>query len=258
MQQSSVEFSIILPAFNEAPAVLQVLRSHHEVLARLYRSFEILVIDDASTDDTAKLVEVCKSELPSVRMHRNERNLGQAGSLKVGFRLAQGEVVMHNAFDLPFSPDDIRLVKEACDTGADVVVVERTSRGAYGLTRRVISHANVVLLRALFMCPVRDYNFVQAYRRSVLASIEARSTAAGSVTPELIVRARRAGFRVETIAATYHGRRLGRSTVNAKTVVASLAQTLALFRLLRAAPPDVRKATQLEARETSDRVQARP
>jgi glycosyltransferase involved in cell wall biosynthesis len=233
--KSRPEFTIVLPAFNEANVVARVVDAHHAALAKLFRSFEILVIDDASTDSTYEAALAVAKRFEEVHVHRNAQNIGQAASLRIGFKLARGEIVMHNAFDLPFAPDDFALVKDAVHAGADVVVVERQSRAAYGIVRKVVSHGNVLLLRALFRCPIHDYNFVQAYRRSVVETVEAITTAAGSVTPEMIVRASRAGFRVVRVSATYHGRRVGRSTVGVRTVLTSLAQTFGLFLAVRGA-----------------------
>jgi glycosyltransferase involved in cell wall biosynthesis len=241
-QAIAPEISVVLPGFNESATVAEAVEAHHRELKKVFRSFEIVVIDDASTDDTLAKAHAVGRRFPEVRVHANERNLGQAASLRVGFRIARGAAVLHNAFDMPFAPSDIHIVKRALDNGADVVVVERASREAYGIGRKIISNANVLLLRALFRCAVRDYNFVQAYRRSVVDTIEPVSTATGSVTPELIVRATRAGFNVVAVPAPYHTRRVGRSTVGLKEITSSLVQTVGLSLVFRrSADADRRK-----------------
>jgi hypothetical protein len=95
------------------------------------------------------------------RQHRdhNKENLGQAVTLKKGFEMAKGEIVMHNAFDLPFNPWDIDKIKGAMSDDTDLVVVERQDRRSYSPYRKVISVTNVMILKSLFRCPFRDYNF---------------------------------------------------------------------------------------------------
>ena len=68
---------------------------------------------------------------PEVRVYHNEKNLGQGESLKKGFQLAEGEIVMHNGFDLPFDPMELDKIKEIMSDNTDVVVVEREDRKAY-------------------------------------------------------------------------------------------------------------------------------
>jgi glycosyltransferase involved in cell wall biosynthesis len=245
----TVELTLLLPVYNEALVVAEVVEAHHEALSRVFRSFEIIVIDDGSNDSTSAAARAVAERFTTVRVHRNERNIGQGASLLVGFRLARGEAVLHNAVDVPFAPSEVSIVKRALDEGADVVVVERATRRAYGMFRRVVSVANVLLLRTLFRAPVRDYNFVQAFRRNVLDGVPVTSTAVGTVTPEIIIRAHKSGYKVVTVRAEYHARRVGRSSIRLHHITSSLQQTLALFFSLRRT--DLRAATsRAEVRRT--------
>ncbi len=111
----------------------------------------------------------------------------------------------------------------------DVVVVEREDRKAYSFCRKVISLANVLLLKLLFRCPFGDYNFVQAYRRHVLEVISAKTKAVGSVIPEFIVRSCRANFSVKSINLPYHERKTGKSSIGMKQVFGALLDTMKLW-----------------------------
>jgi hypothetical protein len=113
------------------------------------------------------------------------------------------------------------------------VVVERNDRTSYGLVRKAVSWVNLLLVRLLFRSPCRDHNFIQFYRREIIEAVPVRSTGVSTVTLEFIVRASRQGFRVVRMAADYHQRRAGRSTVTARKVFHALVQTLRLWLLLR-------------------------
>ena len=166
---------------------------------------------------------------PEVVVHHNRENLGQAVSLKKGFEMAQGEIVMHNAFDLPFNPWDIDKIKAAMSDDTDLVVVERQDRKSYSPYRKMLSVTNVIILKSLFRCPFGDYNFVQAYRHKVLKAIPLRTKAVSSVTPELIIRSYRANFSVKSIKLPYYQRKTGKSSIRAKHVADSLINTMKLW-----------------------------
>jgi len=228
-----IEFSLILPGYNEEEAVVTSVQKCHEALAKNFTSFELILINDCSRDRTAKKMEEVAVSYPEVRVYHNENNLGQGESLKKGFQLAEGEIIMHNGFDLPFDPVDLDKIKKIMSHNTDVVVVEREDRKAYSVCRKVISLANVLLLKLLFRCPFGDYNFVQAYRRHVLEFISAKTKAVGSVIPEYIIRSYRANFSVKSIKLSYHERKTGKSSIGMKQVFGASLDTMKLWWWLR-------------------------
>ena len=227
------EFSLILPGYNEEEAVVNSVQKCHAALAKNFSSFELILINDCSKDGTAKKMEEAAMSYPEVRVFHNENNLGQGESLKKGFKLAEGEIVMHNGFDLPFDPMDLDKIKKIMSHNTDVIVVEREDRKAYSFCRKVISVANVLLLKFLFRCPFGDYNFVQAYRRHVLEIISAKTKAVGSVIPEFIIRSYRANFSVKSIKLPYHERKTGKSSIGIKQVFGASLDTMKLWWWLR-------------------------
>ena len=226
--------SIVLPAYNEQDALRDAIERYLAGLEACgIESFELLVVDDGSTDATGRLADELAGSDPRIRVVHQERNLGQAAAILTGFRHARGAIVTHNGIDLPFAPRDTARAMAPFGEGADVVVVERATRGSYGLARRVISRANVLLVRLLFRSPFRDHNFVQFYRREVVESIQPRSRGVSTVTPELILRARRRGYRVVAVPADYHRRRRGASSIGVREVLHAAVETLRLRWLMR-------------------------
>jgi len=135
--------------------------------------------------------------------------------------------------DLPLAPEDTSLLLDALRSGADIVVVERRNREAYGVIRKLISWSNVALVRLLLRSPFLDHNFVQAYRRSALERLPVESAGVSTVTAELISKGVAAGYKVVSVPATYHARRAGRSSVTVRRIVRSILELLRLRAILR-------------------------
>jgi len=233
--------SIVLPGYNEVDALEWAVDRYLEALARCgVGDFEIILVDDGSTDGTGPLADRIARKHRRVRVLHNERNVGQSASLLRGFGLARGRILTWNGVDIPFQPEDMAKVLPWFDGPVDVVVVQRSSRQAYGIVRKIISWSNVLLLRLLFASPFRDHNFVQFFRREVIESIEVRSAGVSTVTAELIIRAKRQGYRVVAVDAEYHQRTAGKSTITLGKTVHAFLETMRLWWLMqtggRAAP----------------------
>lgn len=240
------ELSVILPCYNERAALADAIAVYcRELTAAGVEDFELVVVNDASTDGTGELAEELARSEPRLRVFHHERNQGQSGGILTGFRAARGRVLTHNGIDLPFHPRDAARMLALVRDGADVVVVERANRQAYSLVRKVVSWTNVLLLRLLFGSPFRDHNFVQFYRREVIESLPVVSRGVSTVTAELLFRARRAGYRVEACPAEYHARTVGVSTVTPAKVLHAVTETFRLRWLMWVGPSAARQAAAL-------------
>ena len=229
----AVQLSVILPAFNEGPAVVEAVERHAACLSKLGISYEIVIVNDGSSDNTLEVGEQAAKRYRGVRVLTNPKNRGQAASVLRGFAESHGTAVMHNGVDMPFDPGDIEHVWNEIGQGADVVVVERRNREAYGWFRKVTSWCNIVLVKLLFKSPFMDHNFIQAYGRQVIDSIVVESAGVSTVTPELILKALRLGYRVRSLRADYLPRRRGQSTITAKKIVRTMMELLKLYLIMR-------------------------
>ncbi|MGA2034853.1 MAG: glycosyltransferase family 2 protein [Thermoguttaceae bacterium] len=225
---SLVEVSVILPAYNEGKAVDAAIARYVPVLEACCADFELIVIDDGSTDNTLAVAQQAADRDRRVRVLYNERNLGQGASVLRGFGESRGEIVTHNGIDLSFAPESTPEILRRIREGADVVVVERTDRQAYAPVRKLISWCNILLVKVLFRSPFWDHNFAQFFRRSVLQAIAAETRGVSTVSTELILKSVAAGFRVQRISAPYERRATGKSTMTLRKIVHT---TKELFRL---------------------------
>jgi glycosyltransferase involved in cell wall biosynthesis len=230
----AISLSVVMPAYNEEGNIEKTLPRAAASLRRQVGAFEILLIDDCSKDRTAAIADEIAREHPEIRVIRNEVNLRQGGTLKKGFPLARYDYVTHNAMDYPFDFDDLPLLLEHFPRADIVVAGRRTYPGISG-PRQLVSWGNRTLLTLLFGANIKDYNFIQIYKKSVLDALPSFSEATSFITPEKIIRAHHKGLYVVEVDVEYHRREIGvPSSANLKNVRRALVDMGRLFVELRA------------------------
>ena len=161
--------SVVIPAHNEEPSLLPLVDRLVETLAGLGRSFEVVIVDDASTDGSVRLLRnLCANEsrLKAVCLRRNS---GQTAALAAGFEAASGEVVVAMDGDLQHAPEDIPALLAKVDEGYDLVNGWREDRNDGLLTRRLPSRVANWLIRKLSGVELRDFGGTfKAYRADLL------------------------------------------------------------------------------------------
>lgn len=220
--------SLVMPAYNEAAGLEAAVLRARKALETCTDEFEILVIDDGSSDGTGGIADALAATDERIRVLHNDRNRNYGYSLARGLRSARCEWILHDGVDLPLAPEDIGgLTPHFAE--ADVLVVRRRDRGAHSPWRKLTSWTNHALLRLLFRPGVHDLNFVQFYRRDFVRSLALRSTSPAFVTPELILRAERTGGRVVEVRAEFRRREHGRGHFGRpKDILWTLRDMLAL------------------------------
>ncbi len=205
-----MSLTLIMPGLNEEESVRSAVDRVLASLEALADEFEVIVINDGSTDRTGEISEAIAAENPRVRVLHNEENLNYGLSLLRGIEAARCEWVGHIGMDLPLAPEDIdRFVPHFAEN--DVVVARRVDRSAHSPWRKVTSWTNNLLLRILFAPATSDLNFTQFYRRSYLRSVQPTSTSPAFMTPELILRAERTGRPVREVEVEFRKRQAGRA-----------------------------------------------
>ena len=211
--------SLVLPMFNESPSVDTTMRSALEQLDRLGTDYEIIVADDASTDDSVQKVERWASDNPRIKLVRLRRNERFGGALRAGLGAARKEFLIYTDFDLPIPLAELpRWVEEFAN--ADILTGYAANTAKHPNWRQVvISKGYNFLVRWGFGVRLRDINFgFKAVRRSVIDEIPLRSKSP-FVDAELFVRARRSGFRVKEVAVPFSARKSGTSHIRRWDVI---------------------------------------
>ncbi|MBI2323698.1 MAG: glycosyltransferase family 2 protein [Chloroflexi bacterium] len=189
--------------------------------------YDIVVVDDASTDRGPEIVRRIATEDPRVRMITHDRNRKLGGSLRTGFAAARGDLVLYMDADVPFDPHEIPRAVRALDvTRADMIAGYRIDRTMEGVRRAIYSFAYNGLIGILFGWPHRDINFsFKLMRREVLDAVELRSE--GSlIDAELVVKAKNLGFSIQQLGLDYFPRTRGRSHLAGIDVIVKIVREL--------------------------------
>ncbi len=187
-----VDISVVVPLYNEAESLPELVEWIDRVAVENALSYEIVMIDDGSSDDSWEVIEDLKSRYAAVRAVGFARNYGKSAALYCGFEAARGEVVFTMDADLQDSPDEIpRMRRMILDEGYDLVsgwkrkrhdpAGKRWPSKFFNLTARIVSGIKL-----------HDFNCgLKAYRRKVVKAIEVY----GEMHRYIPILAKNAGFR---------------------------------------------------------------
>jgi glycosyltransferase involved in cell wall biosynthesis len=214
--------------FNEEAYIRRAVEAACTVLEAEIPDFEIVIVDDASTDGTPGLADALGAENPRVRVLHNSVNRRLGGALRAGYAAATKDLVFYTDADLPIDlrelPRAVRLLEYQ---QADVVAGYRFDRTSEGLVRAVYTFCYNHLIRTLFGLRVRDVNFAfKLFRRSVLQKFTLTSD--GSfIDAEFLLRARKAGCPIIQIGLDYFPRTRGTSTLASVPVILAILRDMA-------------------------------
>jgi glycosyltransferase involved in cell wall biosynthesis len=205
-KRSEPEISIIIPVFNEQENVKPLHSRLIESLGRLERSFEVIYVDDGSTDESLDLLREAAGLNRSIRIIALRRNYGQTAAMSAGIDYAHGRILVPMDADLQNDPADIEMLIAKLDEGFDVVSGWRKERKDSLITRRVPSTVANRLISWITGVPLHDYGCtLKAYRRDVLADVRLY----GEMHRFIPIYASWAGARVTELPVVHHPRRAG-------------------------------------------------
>ena len=224
--------SLVLPAFNEVENLADAVAAAAEALDGLGPDWQIVVVDDGSTDGTGDLADRLAAGDPRVLAARHPENRGKGAALKTGVALATAPVVGYTDADLPFDMEAlVRAYARLAETGADLVAGLRVNRERYGLRRRVVSGVYNALVRAVLGVPHDDLGFaLKMMRRETFERAELQSDG-GFVCVELVAKTHAAGLRIERVGVEFTPRTRGTSTMAGPASVANIVGDLVRYRL---------------------------
>ncbi len=214
--------------YNEEAYARRAVSAARAVLMAELPDWEIVIVDDASTDGTPALVDALAREDARVRVVRNPVNRRLGGALRAGYAAATKDLVFYTDADLPVDlhqlPRAVRLLEYQ---EADVVAGYRFDRTSEGLVRALYTFCYNHLIRTLFGLRVRDVNFAfKLFRRSVLEKFPL--TSEGSfIDAEFLLRARKAGCVIIQIGLDYFPRTRGTSTLASIPVIFAILRDMA-------------------------------
>ena len=200
--------SVCFPAYNEQATIESVLTDSHELLTRSGIDYEILVCDDASTDNTASIADEIAARLPRIRVLRNSRNLGIRDTFERLYREASKEIVFLNSTDRQWETsvlfEMLPLMSEF-----DIVIASRRNKH-YGFSRSFTSWVFNSIPPLLFGVKTHDAGAVKLVRRELIERF-ALVSRSPFTEAERLIRAERAGYRITSHPVNVSERRSGKA-----------------------------------------------
>lgn len=225
------KISFFFPACNEQDTVEELARRADAVLRDLTSEYEVIIVNDGSTDRTEEIADRLAAENRRIRVVHHDTNRGYGVALRSGFAAAKLDLVFYTDGDLQFDVGELAKLIPLIDE-ADIVSAYKIRR-MDGTQRRVVSWVYNTSLHVFFGLNVRDVNCgFKLYRREVFDKITLTSTR-GLIDAEVLLKARRAGFRIAQVGVTHFRRRAGGSRYRIREIVMTMIQMVGLWRELR-------------------------
>jgi glycosyltransferase involved in cell wall biosynthesis len=226
------KLSVFYPMWNEEDYIERAMRFGKRACEDLVESgdiadYELIIIDDKSTDRTPEIADAMAAADPHVRVIHHDRNRKLGGSMKTGFAAATGDLVLYTDADLPFDMDELpRAVRLLRDYEVDIISAYRFDRTGEGSLRAVYTFVYNGLIKALFGVKVRDINFAfKLCRRRIFEHVQLKSE--GSfIDAELVIRATRMGYEIMQMGVDYFPRTRGESTLSSPGVILKILREM--------------------------------
>jgi len=203
--------TVLMPAYNEEAGLARNVEALTARLAGLGVTFELLIVDDASTDRTGVIADELAAKDRRVRVIHHPANQGIGGGFVTGVAEATGEWLILVPADLALDLDELRKYLDLTPV-ADVVVGVRSDRSDYSAYRRLVSWINIRLIQLLFGMKERQFNYISMYRLAVLRRMKIEYWHSAFFHAETLIKARALGYRLVEVEVSYVPRTTGRQT----------------------------------------------
>jgi glycosyltransferase involved in cell wall biosynthesis len=224
--------SVFFPAYNEEKMIRTTVYGALSVIPGLFDDFEIMIIDDGSTDGTPRICDEIASENRNVRVIHHPKNLGYGAALKSGFSSAGKDLVFFTDGDNQFDISEIKLLLPRLED-SDMVIGYRLKRND-PWQRLLFAKSWGMLIRILFGLRVKDTDCAfKLMKKRVTDSIALRSDGA-FISAELLIKAKKKGFRISQVGVHHFPRKEGKQTgANIKVIFRAFMELFKLWRELR-------------------------
>ncbi len=162
--------SIIVPAYNEEGNIELLVKKLFEMIKNSKGEYEVIIVDDGSTDKTLDIAMEMKKEYPELRIVKHRKNFGLTQALITGNSVARGDAIILFPADLQFDVNDIPRLNKRLRDGFDIVTGKKI--GKY--EKKFVSSVYNYLSRKLFNLPITDQNSIKIMKKQVLDSLTLR------------------------------------------------------------------------------------
>ena len=224
-KHADLELSIVIPVYNEVDNVRPLAEAIGEALASSLLHYEVLFIDDGSTDGTAHLLKKLQKDFHEVKVILFRNNFGQSAALAAGFESARGKVIVTMDGDLQNDPNDIPRMLAKLKEGYDVVSGWRKKRQDKFVVRRIPSIIANRIICSVTKTKLHDTGCaIKAYRREMIKRLHLY----GELHRFLPALSKMEGARITEMVVAHHPRKFGRSKYNLSRTFRVLLDLLTL------------------------------
>jgi len=211
--KSSVEVSVVFPAYNEADALEATVEKVTKALNEFTHSYEVIIAEDGSTDGTDKKAAALAEKHPFIKHVHREKRLGRGNALKNAFKQSSGEVLVYMDLDLATDLKHLKSLVGAVEfegydfaTGSRMLPESNVERSS---TRNIASKTYNFMVRALLGSKVKDHQCgFKAFRREpVMQLLDEVGAGHWFWDTEILVRAHRRGYKIKEIPVSWRGGR---------------------------------------------------
>jgi glycosyltransferase involved in cell wall biosynthesis len=239
--------TIFYPMYNEELHIQRAVEAAKEVCERMLKDaeisdYEILIIDDASTDATGRIADELSVSDMHIRAIHHTHNMGLGGALKTGFSNARMKAILYSDSDLPFDMMELRKAYRLMRYyNADIVSAFRFDRTGEGFRRMIYSYVYNTLIKVLFNLRIKDVNFSFKLVRKEIFNYVTLGSDGCFIDAELLIKAQRYGFKIIQFGTNYFPRSRGISTLSSSAVIFKVIQELiSMYKEIKSIQPAVK------------------
>ena len=202
--------SVFFPAYNDSGTIASMVIRAVQAASELTPDFEVIVVNDGSSDATAEIADELARAYPNVRVVHHPSNRGYGGALQTGFRSATKELIFYTDGDAQYDPSELSALWASMTADVDLVNGYKISR-ADPMHRILIGRLYHYIVSILFGLKLRDVDCdFRLMRRTIFERINLEKTS-GIICVEMMKKIQDAGFRIAEVPVHHYHRAFGRS-----------------------------------------------